>query len=442
MNRYHSGGLLLAVGALSLAGCADEIPTALDEDRIPVSPTTVEVRVPFSEFGSNLQTFGGYGLASELGRQGIAFLAQDFEGILDARTLVRLSVFPRTIETPDSTGTTRGDDDFTFVGGRVVVRFDTTATSVPGPVTLSAGSIQTEWDPTTATWELAVDTVGGEVPWPEPGGGPVQELGTFVWDPAQGDSATLEVDSATVAALADTASAEADRKGLRISLVDPGERLTVQVVRFNVDIRPSIHQDTIVQRTVGPGVMTTLVDPEPPAPGGELRVGGLPSWRTTFRIDLPDEVDGSPEVCAVVSCPIALEANRINFAALVLETRASPPAWMPSDTVIMETRTVTVPERLPKAPLGQHLGGPVGRRMAPALFGPEVGTRVTIPLTGYIQNLVIGETAEGVVVPTTVSLLSAFEPLTVGFASFAGPDDAGAPFLRILLTLGEGVELP
>lgn len=440
MNRYHSGGLLLAVGAVFLAGCADEIPTALDEDRIPVSPTTVEVRIPFSEFGRDVQVFGGFGRASELGRQGVAFLAQDFGGVLDARTLARLGAFPRTIEVVDSTGTNRGDDEFAMVGGRVVVRFDTTASGNPGAVTLSAGSIQTAWEPSTATWQLAVDTVGGEESWPEPGGGPVRALGTFVWDPAASDSATLEVDSATVAELADTA--RTGSQGLRVSLETVGERLTVSQVQLQVDIRPSVNPDTIVQRTVGPTFLTTLADPPPPAPGGELRVGGLPSWRTTFRIELPETVDGSPEVCAVVSCPITLDENRVNFAGLVLETRAPPPAYVPGDTVIMEIRTVTAPERLPRAPVGAHVGGPVGRRMAPALFGPDVGSQVTIPLTGYIQNLLVGETAEGVVVPTTVSLLTAFEPLTLGFASFAGPGEEGAPFLRILLTLGEGVELP
>lgn len=441
LNRYRSGGLLLAVGALLLAGCSDEVPTALDEDQIPLSPTTVEVRIPFSEFGRDVQVFGGFGRASELGQQGIAFVARDFEGTLSARTLVRPALFPQTIETVDSTGTTRSDDDFAMVGGRIVVRFDSTASTNDGPVTLSAASIQTSWHAPSATWNLAVDTAGAQEPWPEPGGGPVRELGTFPWDPAEADSATIDVDSATVAELADTLNAG---RGLRISLVDVGHRLTVRAVKVQVRIRPSINPDTIVERRVDERVLTSIFDPPAPPPDGTLRVGGVPSWRTTLRIEIPDSVDASPEVCAVVSCPIALDEDRVNFAALVLETRAPPAAYLPSDTVIMEVRAVMAPERLPKAPLGSLEGllGPPREQMAPSLFASESGSQVTVPLTGYIRNLLVGETSVGVPVPTTVALMSVFEPLSIGFASFAGPGDEGAPFLRILLTLGEEVTLP
>ena len=438
MNRYRSGGLFLA-GVLLLSGCSDDVPTALEEDQLPVTPTTVEVRIPFSEFGRDVQVLGGFGRASELGQLGSAFVARDFGGTFDARTLVRLERFPESIETVDSTGTTRRDIDFAVTGGRIVVRFDSAASTNDGPVTLSAGSIATTWDPPSATWDLAVDTVGAEEPWPEPGGGPVEDLGTFVWDPAEGDSASLEVDSAAVAELGDTLNVG---QGLRISLMDPGSRLTVRAVKLRLVIRPSINPDTIIERRVDEEVLTSIFDPPPPDPGGTFRVGGVPSWRTVFRFELPESVDGSPEVCAVVSCPIVLDEERINFAGLVLETRAPPPAYVPSDTLVMEVRPVMAPERLPKSPLGRGLSGRFGKRIPPELFGSQVGSQVTVPLTGYVRNLLVGETPDGLEVPTTVALLTGLEPFSIGFASFAGPGGEGAPFLRILLTLGEELGLP
>ena len=44
--------------------------------------------------------------------------------------------------------------------------------------------------------------------------------------------------------------------------------------------------------------------------------------------------------------------------------------------------------------------------------------------------------------PKTLALLSLFEPVSIAFASFHGPGDENAPFLKLIVTVGRSVELP
>lgn len=438
MRRGFRGTTLLVL--LALAACQDTLPTATDVDQVPVEATTVEVRIPFSDFARDVQVFGGFGLAAEL-VSGV--LAQDFEGTVDARTLVRFGGYPLSFQARDTTGTTRTENEPVWSAGRVVVHLDTLASVYGGPVTFSAGSIETPWHPPTATWTLAADTLGVQEPWPIPGAGPVTPLGTVVWDPSEGaDSVILQVDSATVAALGDTA--RADEQGVRVSVETAGVMLKVTNVRLWIDAVPSFNPDTVVTREIAERYLTFIYDPPPPDPAGDLRVGGVPAWRTFFRFELPTSVQASPEVCAEVGCPIALDPERINFAGLVLETRASPPGYQPADTVRIEVREVPAPDRLPKAPLGGvRPRDPffLGNRIPPSYFGADSGRLVTIRLTDYIEDLLREPNPDNPVY-TTVALLSRFEPSSLGFATFGGSGGEQEPYLRIILTIGEEVGLP
>ena len=134
---------VLISASWGLVACDETTPTSDDGGLIPLEPRTVEVELSFDQFAEAVRVYGGYGTPSELIE---AVLAQDYEGTLDARVVTRYSVYPWTASVRDSTGTTRADSAFTFVGGRLVARFDTTEANRPeSPVTVAAGMVLCEW---------------------------------------------------------------------------------------------------------------------------------------------------------------------------------------------------------------------------------------------------------------------------------------------------------
>jgi hypothetical protein len=407
---------------------------------LPVTATTVDVRLPFEEFARDLRIVGGYGQPSELGH---SIVARDYQGSLDSRTLVRFWPYPAVASVRDTTGTTRPDSLLTYVGGRIVVVFDTVASVLDGPVSLKAWAIKTPWHPPTATWDYAVDSVGDRQAWPEPGVGPVLAAGEAVWDPASGDSlqvdsVLIEVDSATVAEWGDTTNVS---RGLRLDALTSGVRLKVNRVGIWLRTRPSSNPDTIIDLLDGAQYQTFAYHPVPEPPENSIRVGGVPAWRTIFEMTLPEVLDGPPELCAKVTCPLELRPESLNSASLVLRTQAPPAAFQPTDTLRLDVRTVLEPSRLPKSPLGSPLAGTFGIGLAPEQFTEGGEEELFIPLGAYVENLIRGESVLGEPVPTTLALLSYFEPLSLQFASFAGLDAEHPPYLRLILTIGEGVEI-
>lgn len=439
-KRSRRGPKLLAtVVGLSCgfaAGCEEELPVAISDD-LPGEPITVEVDVPWSDFASNLEVFGGYGSPRDLDD---GFVANDFAGTLDARTLLRFSSYPRSATVRDETGTLRPDSNLTHVGGRLVAFFDTDASTNTGAVTLELGALQAEWDSKTVSWSFAVDTINDQRAWSEPGAGPVLDFGTAVWDPADGDSAVFALDSAMVAAWSDTTDLSA---GARISLVEPGSRLLLRGAALRVDARPSLDPDTLVELLPQTRTTTFIYDPFPTPPADGIRIGGAPSWRTVLDLAIPEQLDGPAEFCAVVSCPHVLEPGQISYAALVLTSRSSEDAFQPTDSIILDVRPVFDRSAMPKAPLGNSLiGGVRGRAVPPGAFGSDPGVQIEIPFTSFSRDLLRGTDTSGNPAPGTLALLSVFEPYSIAFASFEGPGSASEPILRLVLTIGPPVELP
>lgn len=428
----------LVTAAISVAGsaCQELTPTSVDEGLLPPAPVTVEVRFPWAAFASSLEVIGGYGSPSELGS---GVVARDFAGSLDARTLVRLGDFPRQVTVRDTTGSARSDTLLTFTGGRVVAFLDTIASTNEGPVTVAAGRLQEEWHARTVSWADAVDTVRVRRAWSEPGGGAVVALGSAVWDPAEGDSVVIPVDSAQVAALSDTT---VERFGVRFDLETPGERVKLTNAVLRLDTRSSINPDTALVLTAQRSEITFIYDPFPEPPPDGIRIGGAPSWRTVLDIAAPRTLDGPAELCAAVGCPVTLAADRLNYAAIVLKTRRGDPAFQPTDTVNLDVRPVLQRAALPKAPLGASITGAIGRRVDPSLFGENEGAEIEIPVTTLVRDLLRGETAAGRVPSNTLALLSTFEPLSISFASFHGPGSPDEPVLKLIVTVGRSVELP
>jgi len=196
-----------------------------------------------------------------------------------------------------------------------------------------------------------------------------------------------------------------------------------------------------VELAVPAAETTFLYDPFPEPPADGIRIGGAPAWRTVFRMAIPAALAGPPELCAELGCPFVLTRENVSFAALLLTTRSSPPAFQPTDTVRLDLRPVTRPDRLPKSPLGSSLLGFFGEGIPPEAFGSSPGREVVLPLTGYVADLLPGDSTTGPPVPETVALLSIFEPGSFEFASFAGPGDPAEPILRLIITVDDTVRL-
>lgn len=437
LTRYRllqGGAALLVAGAV---GCTDELPTSHDPGLVPGDPTTVEVRISFEDFARDLQVFAGFGRPSDLGP---AILANQY-GTLDAHVLVRLEDYPESVTFEDEDEETVTDDDITPVEGTLELQFDTDDVRGEGPFEFSVGVLQERWDPRSAGWELAVDTVGEALAWSEPGGGAVETAAFGQWDPENGDTAEVPLDSATVAEWQDP---DDPARGLRIRAETEGTRLTVQSATLTLGVRPSEAPDTIVDETVEEAFRTFIYQPLPEAAEDRLLVGGAPAWRSVFRIELPDRLEEPMEVCQQLDCPRDLTAGVVVFAALVLEGRETQPGFQPADSIPMDVQEVLSPDRLPRSPI-QPIGEARARPLRAELFDGNGGS-VEIPLTRYVRALLDyrdrGDELPGPAPSNTVALLSSAEPFSLDFATFAGPGDPGAPHLQLLLTFTEGVQPP
>ena len=73
MSLFPTNGRSLRPAAAILASCAvfsaceEELPVGVVDGPLPGEPITVEVEIPWSDFASNLEVFGGYGSPAELG---------------------------------------------------------------------------------------------------------------------------------------------------------------------------------------------------------------------------------------------------------------------------------------------------------------------------------------------------------------------------------------
>jgi hypothetical protein len=431
------GGALL----LLTAGCGEQLPTFPFQREIPVDANSFEVRIPLAEFASNIRILGGFGLAADLRSATVANGFGDGDP-LTAHALIRVDTLPSEIITADSLGDVGVDRDFTIPGGRLVVRLDTIGARPTSNITLSADALGESWDFFTATWTMAADSVTRADPWTQPGGGAVTPLGSGAWDTeAEGsDSLVIELDSAGVALIQDMEAPAAG--GVRIRLEDAGERVRIRSVSLVGNARPSFKPDTLVDFSANVPETTFIFDQGPQANPGEWIIGGVPAFRTLMDINIPTELPGDPELCALVECPITLTPELLLFASVVLTGADVQTQFFPLDTLLIDARGVVDPDALPRSPLGEPVI-PTSALAGPELFRPETEDRtLQIPVTFYVQDLIRGETPGGDPVFPTLALLTPFEPFSFEVMRFQGAGTEGEPYLRLLLTVGGEVGLP
>ncbi len=427
MIKSHFVRLLFPLGFLFLVNCSENVATAPDLDLIDVEPYTIEVLVPFADFVQEVNIVGGYGSSSDLGS---GVVAKDFNGF-SAKTIVRFNPYPESVELGGSTSGLK------FIGGRVVLAFD----SVQGPtgeaIGLQLSATQQAWDSKTVTWEVAVDTVDDKTSWVQPGAGSSVLVGSGDLDShLAGDSVksfasiSIDVDSATVAAWGGEGSYS---QGMVVASTDPATRLNLWDAQLILKAIPLINADTIVEIPIPVSALSFMVDPMPTNPGGWLRVGGLPAWRSVITMKLPEQVKGSVEICGNSGCLFDISKSQLNLAELILTTRKTEAGFKPTTPLAIQIRSVLSPSSLPKSPLGDPIGLQQGVLVQPKFFDNEEGEQIFFSLTDLL-GFSDGDSPR-TFTSNTFALLSSDEGSTLDFASFQGSDHSGFPVLRLILTV-------
>ena len=418
---------LLLLTGLSLTACTEETPTDVGDDLLPSGAVrTFEVILEPGDFIEYDTTFTGYTRAQDAP---FGLIANRFEGVLDANLLIRMAQPLRVINVRNAAGTIVPDSNPNYFAGRLVVRIDTLRTDSDPPVRFSAFRTAEEWD-FSATWTLRVDTGNVRRTWATPGGTRGPLVDTASW--TAGDSLIFDLDSATIAEWRDTANLA---RGAIVVAETNGARVRVSSAAFRLQARSSLRPDTILDFDVAASMSVFIYNPEAPPATGQLRVGGVTSWRSIIRLrsDLRNMTFPCPDT---PGCQIRLDQAHINIAQLLLQPAAAPPGFVPEDSSLMHARTLLVASSVPlqRSPIGQLICPAVLLRCGALLRAdwfaqPPSPERVTVDLTSYIAPLVAADTEVDDRPSSTITLLSSAEPFTFGFAAFEP-----GPRLRLVLT--------
>lgn len=372
-----------------------------------------------------LQWDTAFGLYSAPADAPFTVIANEYEGALNSRTLLRFAI-PRVIAVIDTLGVLRTDSMPIFFAGDVRVIVDTLG-STPPPAALSLYRTTEDWDRLTATWQHRVDSLGVQIPWAEAGGSPGAHIGTAPYE--EGDSVFVPVDSATIAIWADTTDAT---RGAVLD-VSPDARLRTGVPTLRLRARSSFQPDTVVELTLAAG-RTFIFEPLQPESVGEPRVGGTPAWRTVIR--LQDRLDTLTVACpGVPDCTIRLGDVSINYAAMQWQPVPSPAGFAPELPLGIALHALLPSPLLPleRSPLSGEVGAP--RQVPVSSFTAPGAPVVELPATEFMRVIFAPDSAA--FVPTHFALLPSGTTRTFGFGTFAG-----LPSMRFIVTLARELQLP
>lgn len=408
--------------ALSTTACITENPTDVGDALLAGDNVlTFELLLPASEFLENDTSFSGYEHPREANYR---VVANKFETVLDANALYRFSNAPSVLQVRTTGTTVASDSSPRYFSGRVVVKFDTTASSAR-PVRFRLYHTAQEWDP-SATWTNRVDTTNTRLPWTTPGGTRGAQIDSAVtW--SAGDSIVFTVDSTSLAQWND--STNRGRGALLVSET-PGSRVRVVTTTLRAAARSSIRSDTVINVDLPAVASTFLLDPTLATPHSGIRVGGLPAWRSFLRLrsDLRTRrfaCTGGP-----AGCSVSLDSAHINIAELMLAPSPSPLGFMPEDTVIVDARSIVTSNAVPleRSPV-QKVFARSGL-IAPNVFRAPASTDVVrLNITTFIMHQLEDAITSGNRIPPVLALMQIPEGSTQGFMSFAS-----TPTLRLVVT--------
>jgi len=432
--RFHGGvlrGLVATCALAASAACGEESPTDVGGSLLPGQAIrTIEVVLDPASFLARDTSFSGY---SDPALANFFVLAKSFQGVLDAHALARFDI-PKVIAVTDSAGTLRSDSAPRFFAGRIVLQIDTPRSAAARPFTAHAVRIEEPWDPASTTWTHRIDTAGVREPWRNPGGTGGRAIGSGTVAAGM-DSLVIPVDSATLAAWADSANTA---RGALIMLEAPNARVRASDFVLRADARSSIRRDTVVTVTLRPPNSRFIFHPRLPAAAAATLVGGNPAWRTymEFREGLDTLTVACPTISA--TCRIRLRDASITFGSLLLVPAAAPAGFTPEDTMQVTVRAlISTPEvPLARSLLGDIMG--VARRFVrPAEFAPPAGGNpVEVSLTDFVLALTRDTLRTGPRPTRWLAVMPLIESIDFGIAAFQP-----VVRLRLVLTIGSELQL-
>lgn len=411
---------------LVLAGCTRDEPLGIGRDLLPDDAVqTWEVTLDASRFIANDTAFGLYGRPADAP---YILMANDYQGVLSSRTLVRFEL-PRTLIVRGAGDTLRVDSMPVWTAGSIALLRDTTITTAAG--TLELRRTTQGWDRLTANWTYRVDSAGARLPWSQPGGSPGALISAVSYA-ANADSIVLPVDSATLALWADTTNAA---RGGIISIVTQGGYLRTPIPALRVAGRSRIRPDTVVNLVVAPS-RTFIYTPQQPQATGSPRVGGVQQWRTLFALRESLDTVTVPCPSGAAGCRVRLGDVAINYAALVLQPVQAPAGFAPDRPLAIGVHGVLPNPAVPlqRSPITDAVGTTLSA-IPVSSFTAAAAPAVEVPLTPFFRVLA-GSGTSADQLPTHIALLQSGVG-TFGFGTFSG-----TPRLRLILSTSAELQLP
>jgi hypothetical protein len=413
---------------LVVGACGEESPTGVGAGLLPQDAIrTFEVVLDAERY---LVFDTAFSLFSAPSDAEFGILANAFEGVLHSRILTRFGI-PRSIQVVDSAGLERTEQNPVFIGGEVQIVIDTVAVQEPGQVQLYHTT--ESWDRLTANWTLRVDSPGVQTPWSQPGGSPGPLIQTAVYEQGA-DTVRLPIDSATIAAWADTSNAA---RGALLTMASPDSRLRTGNVSLVLRAISAQNPDTVFEARVTPP-RTFIFTPELAEQASMLRVGGVPSWRGVLR--LRERLDTVTVACPdVPDCRLRLGDVSISRATLLLQPAPPPPGYAPELSITMTAHLMLPSPLVPlqRSPLTEALAA-LTAGIPPASFREPLGPAVEMPLTDVFASAFAraAEGADPAQRPSHIALLQAGNR-TFGIAQFLE-----MPRLRLILSIAQELQLP
>ncbi len=423
--------MALGVAAVvTAASCADEDPTTVGGGLVGNHAQTFDLVLDPAEFLVSDTTYDSLGSLNEAS---FRMAAHEFAGSLEAHTLF-LVRRPRSISYTDASNVTHTDTLPALGGAKLTVVMDTIA-STAGPVDLQVVQLTESWDPSSVSWGLRYDTASVSQPWATPGGTTGDVLADTTWE--SGDTLVIQLDSAAAQAWSDTT---ADGLGGMLRSTTPGARVFIRSMTLTFDVLPTQGDTVLSGGNIAGQALVAAPDAPPPGPG-ELRLGGLPTWRSLLRF-LP--IADLPVPCSITSttCTVPLSEVKINAAVLQLQPIPVGARLLERPILAQGSAVLGAPGvPITRSPLSGALGITRDSLRADLFDGSSASPpRVTVPVTTFVQNLA-NATSDSTAVPW-LALTQFGEGSSFGYAAFAAIASGNGPRLRLIVTVPESKVAP